>query len=358
MIARAVRTGLAAILGSASAPAMTAPVAPASPLGYVCYRAESAVTVDGRLDDAAWRSAPWTAAFVDIEGDAQPRPALRTRAKMLWDDEYFYVGAEMEEPHLWATLTRHDSVIFQDHDFEVFIDPNGDSHEYYEFEINALGTGWDLFLPWPYKDGGHAIHNWEIPGLKTAVHLDGSLNDPTDTDRGWAVELAFPWAVLREAARRPAPPADGDQWRVNFSRVEWTLASAGGRYAKVPGTRENNWVWSPQGVVDMHRPESWGYVQFSTGRPGTTSFRADPTLAARRWLHAVYYAQRDFRRAHGRWAPTLDELGVAPPAAGDALGHGGLEVTGSLFEAAVDLRVASGKTQRWRIRQDARVWME
>jgi len=168
MIARAVRTGLAAILGSASAPAMTAPVAPASPLGYVCYRAESAVTVDGRLDDAAWRSAPWTAAFVDIEGDAQPRPALRTRAKMLWDDEYFYVGAEMEEPHLWATLTRHDSVIFQDHDFEVFIDPNGDSHEYYEFEINALGTGWDLFLPWPYKDGGQAIHNWEIPGLKTA----------------------------------------------------------------------------------------------------------------------------------------------------------------------------------------------
>lgn len=163
-----------------------------------------------------WRDAPWTVDFVDIEGGVRPRPSLRTRAKMLWDGEYFYVGAEMEEPHLWATLTRHDSVIFQDNDFEVFIDPNGDSHEYYEFEINALGTGWDPLLPWPYKDGGKAVHNWEIPGLKTAAHLDGTLNDANDVDRGWSVELAFPWAALRDVARRPSPPADGDQWRVNF----------------------------------------------------------------------------------------------------------------------------------------------
>ena len=70
---------------------------------------------------------------------------------MLWDDTYFYIGAELVEPHLWATLTQHDSVIFHDNDFEVFIDPNGDNHEYYEFEINALGTGWDLLLPRPYQ---------------------------------------------------------------------------------------------------------------------------------------------------------------------------------------------------------------
>ena len=73
---------------------------------------------------------------------------------MLWDDQYFYVGAELEEPDVWVTLTEHDSVIFRDNDFEVFIDPNSDNHEYYEFEINALGTFWDLLLPPPYKDGG------------------------------------------------------------------------------------------------------------------------------------------------------------------------------------------------------------
>ena len=57
---------------------------------------------------------------------------------MLWDDEYFYVAAELEEPDIWATLTERDAVIFYDNDFEIFIDPDGDSHEYYEFEMNAL----------------------------------------------------------------------------------------------------------------------------------------------------------------------------------------------------------------------------
>lgn len=137
------------------------------PKGYVCYRASGPVKVDGRLDETAWQQVPWTDPFVDIEGDAKPRPRFRTRVKMLWDAQYFYVGAELEEPHVWGTLTEHDSVIFQDNDFEVFIDPNGDNHEYYEFEINALNTGWDLLLPRPYKDGGKAVNSWEIPGLKS-----------------------------------------------------------------------------------------------------------------------------------------------------------------------------------------------
>jgi hypothetical protein len=167
---------------------------------------------------------------------------------------------------VWATLTEHDSVIFHDPDFEVFIDPNGDTLEYYEFEINALGTYWDLFLPKPYRTGGKAQNSWEIPGLKSAVRVDGTLNDSRDVDRGWSVELAFPWNVLGEFAHRPAPPHDGDQWRVNFSRVEWPIEIAGGAYRKPAGAREDNWVWSPQGVIDMHRPEMWGYVRFAQGK--------------------------------------------------------------------------------------------
>src|SRR5262249_25368879 len=111
-----------------------------APKGYVCYRVSEPIVVDGRLDEPAWQRVPWTDVFVDIEGDAKPRPRFRTRVKMVWDEQYFYVGADLEEPHVWGTLTQHDSVIFQDNDFEVFIDPNGDNHEYYEFEINALNT--------------------------------------------------------------------------------------------------------------------------------------------------------------------------------------------------------------------------
>jgi cellulose/xylan binding protein with CBM9 domain len=329
---------------------------PADPRGYVCYRAASPLKIDGALDDAAWRDAPWTDDFVDIEGDLKPRPALRTRAKMLWDDTYFYIGADLAEPALWATMREHDSVLFHENDFEFFIDPNGDNHEYYEFEINALGTGWDLLLPRPYKDDGKPVNNWEIRGLKSAIHLDGTLNVPGDTDRGWSVELAVPWAALGELARRRSPPADGDQWRVNFSRVEWPLTVVDGSYRPIQGRREHNWVWSPQHVVDMHRPETWGFVQFSSGAPGVASFKPDPSLPARRWLHEVYYAERAFRKTNGRWAAALSDLGVATPAG--QLSSPSLAVTGALFEAAIDLRLTDGKTQRWHIRQDSLVWTE
>lgn len=234
-----------------------------TPKTYDCPRAGGSIKIDGRLDDAAWKAAPWTDYFVDIEGDKKLKPRFRTRAKMLWDQAFFYVAAEMEEPHVWGTLTKHDSVIFRDNDFEVFIDPNGDTLEYYEFEINALNTGWDLFLDKPYKKGGQARNDWEIPGLRTAVYVQGTLNNSGDRDTGWSVEIAFPWKVLGEFAHKPAPPNPGDEWRVNFSRVEWQHEIVDGQYRKIPKTKEDNWVWSPQGVIDMHLPEKWSRVRFS-----------------------------------------------------------------------------------------------
>jgi len=110
------------------------------PRGYLCHFATNGIKVDGNLDDAAWALAPWTSDFGDIVGPSKPTPRFRTRAKMLWDDNYLYIAADLEEPHVWATLTNHDSVIFRDPDFEVFIDPKGSAHNYYEFEMNALNT--------------------------------------------------------------------------------------------------------------------------------------------------------------------------------------------------------------------------
>ncbi len=246
-----------------------------TPKRYLCYRATEPLNVDGQLAEPDWQAAPWTDDFVDIEGKKKPKPRFRTRAKMLWDDEYFYIAAELEEPHVWGTLTEHDSVIFQDNDFEVFLDPDGDTHRYGEFEINALNTGWDLYLPRPYREGGKADNSWEIPGLKTAIHVQGTLNDPSDTDRAWSVELAFPWKVLDGLDEQPAPPRDGDTWRVNFSRVQWRHEIVEGKYRKKPNLREDNWVWSPQGVIDMHRPATWGYVEFRREPPANREPRRD-----------------------------------------------------------------------------------
>ena len=233
---------------------------------YLCHRAESEIVIDGRLDEPAWSGASWTDPFVDIEGDRNPPPRFETRAKMLWDDQYLYVAAVMEEPHVRATLTEHDQIVFHDNDFEVFIDPDGDSREYYEVEINAHNTIFDLFLVRTYRAGGPPLHDWDLKGLRTAVHVEGTLNDPADVDQEWSVELALPWRGLSPAANMPTPPAEGDVWRINFSRVQWHHRVVGGRYEKLPDTPEDNWVWSPQGVVNMHVPGRWGYVEFTAVR--------------------------------------------------------------------------------------------
>jgi hypothetical protein len=312
------------------------------------------VVIDGRLDDEAWKIAAWTDAFVDIEGDIRPRPRFSTRAKMLWDDTYFYIAALLEEPHVWGTLTRHDSVIFQDNDFEIFIDPDGDNHEYYEIEINALNTEWDLFLSKPYRDRGKAINSWEIPGLKTAVSIAGTLNNASDRDTSWSVEFAIPWQALAEFAHRPAPPRDGDQWRVNFSRVEWRHEIAQGRYRKVPKTPEDNWVWSPQGAIDMHRPERWGYVQFSSAPAGEAIYRPDPAGPVRDRLMQVYHAQRAFHAQNNRWAARIEDLNLSA-AAGRPQHQPSLRLLPDGYEATLMYVRPGGGPETWTIRQDSRI---
>ena len=223
-----------------------------TPNTYSVTRAVHPITVDGKLDDPAWKNAAWTTDFVDIQGAAMPNPRFRTRVKMLWDDKYLYIAAELEEPNVAAKLTERDSVIFHDNDFEVFIKPLPQTDSYYEFEMNALNTGWDLFLNKPYRAGGKADNSWDIDGLKTAVAVQGTLNDPGDQDKGWTLEIAYPWASFRLRQPEVQQPQAGTEWRINFSRVEW----------KAGQPKEDNWVWSPQGVINMHVPDRWGFLKF------------------------------------------------------------------------------------------------
>jgi len=277
---------------------------------YQCQRAVEPVAIDGALDDQAWQNADWTADFADIQGLHMAKPTFRTRAKILWDDEYLYIGAELTEPHLQASFTEHDSFIYQlDNDFEVFIDPNCDTHYYFELEINALNTVWDLVLTRPYRDNGMALHGWDFKGLKTAVHLDGTLNDPADVDKGWSVEIAIPWSALTEAAGTSCPPQAGDYWRMNFSRVEWPFTIENGQYVQVPDPvtgehyAEDNWVWNPPGLIAMHYPERWGFVVFWDEQPslGITD-TINELDAVSQVLFDVYYLQRDYYEEHGEYA--------------------------------------------------------
>ncbi len=328
---------------SASSVSLDFEVLPFGPARYVARRAGGPLSIDGKLEETWWRNAPWTQAFVDIEGAGRPEPRYETRAKMLWDDEHLYVGVRMEEPDLWGTLTSRDAIVYNDNDIEVFIDPDGDTQNYYELEINPLGTVFDLLLPRPYRDGGPPIIAWDIAGLEVGLDSRGTVNRPGDRDDGWTVEIALPWRVLREAAPGKRPPRPGEQWRVNFSRVEWQTDVKDGRYARrfnlstgkpIPS---DNWVWSRQGVIDIHMPERWGYVQFSAALSGPSetggdTFVEDPNERIKWALRRLYYRQRRFRAAHGRYADDLALLAAADIRVEGLQFVPRLEVTHDLYE--------------------------
>jgi hypothetical protein len=257
------------------------------PARYTCYRTAGPIVVDGKLDEPSWQLAPASTPFVDI---VTGEPAwFDTRVALLWDDDYLYFGFRAEETDVWGTLRERDSRIWEENDLEVFI--GGGRDAYYEFEVNALNTVYEVFWIWkdalkpgsPYYGrpefdpatqrtlvldgvGGH-VHprgerwgflDWDFPGLRTAVHVDGAVNRRDHTDRGWTAELAFPWKGMALLAdERPLPPRHGDVWRIDCSRFEKT--GRGGE-ALDPCA---GWTWNRHGHYDSHIPEVFPYVTFS-----------------------------------------------------------------------------------------------
>jgi hypothetical protein len=253
---------------------------------YTAYRAGAPIRVDGRLDEPSWEKAPRSPRFSDL---ISGRPGVHdTRAAVLWDDAFLYVGYWVEEPFVEAALTERDSVIWQENDIELFV---AGRDCYYELEINALGTIYEAFFIWEdaYEAGGYSARpefsrqadgyrpwdgvgfpnhprgkrlgfwKWDFPGLKTAVHVEGTINDNKDRDRGWRVELALPWngmTLLAAGDNRSLPPKDGDVWRMDFSRFN-TYKEA------EPAGDAGGWAWSPHGVWDSHIPELFTSVTFS-----------------------------------------------------------------------------------------------
>lgn len=258
---------------------------------YLVHRTNERPSLSGTLRDACWQRAQKSPRFVDM---ATGQPGwFDTRAAVLWDDEALYVGFWIEEPFPTAHLTERDSIVFTENDVEVFID-GGDA--YYELEINARNTVYEVFFIWrdAYVRGGRfdvpefdlvsrkafsfagdfdrrpesfwwgthsrgprwAFLDYDFPGLQTAVHVDGTLNDSGQISRGWTAEIRLPWAGMGHlAGGRTLPPEEGDEWRLFF-----------GRFQKIPlgeQTAQAAWCWTPHGVTDTHMPERFTPVRFT-----------------------------------------------------------------------------------------------
>ncbi len=276
-----------------------------NPPVYYCKRRTKPFSLDGNIFKPFWEDVPYTSLFVDIEGDKREKPFCETKAKMQWDDENFYFAAVLYGEEIWATLTERDCVIFQDNDFEIFIDPDSDTHGYFEFEMNALNTVWDLFLNKPYRDrGAHPLNGWDIKGLQTAVSIQGELNQINSENKYWSVEVVIPFEALIERSQKKTPPVCGDYYRVNFSRVHWHTDHIDGGYVKQKRPEEN-WVWAPTGVINIHYPELWGYVFFTDQE----ECYAVPEVEKIKWnLRRFYYAMHKFYDENGFYTDQITLL--------------------------------------------------
>lgn len=273
--------------------------------------------LDGNIEKDFWEDIPYTCDFADISGPGFPVPRFRTRAKMCWDQDNLYIAALLEGDEIWASITERDAVIFHDNDFEIFVDPDSDTQQYYEFEMNALNTVWDLMLTKAYRDNGSPVNSFDIKGLQSAVHINGGLNNPQGRNSSWSVEVVFPFTSFMECLGGKKRPETGDFWRMNFSRVQWLVDVKDGHYEKRLGSDgtsplpEDNWVWAPTGVVNIHYPELWGFV-FFTDSPQKEF--AIPELEKQKWaLRTLYYEEHRFWDENGRFTDKLEELTSLPP---------------------------------------------
>ncbi|MEW4488724.1 carbohydrate-binding family 9-like protein [Thalassoglobus sp. JC818] len=255
---------------------------------YTALRTIDPIQVDGRLTEETWQKVPRSPRFVDLIRGHET--VHNTQAAVTWDDKNLYVAFWVEDPFVTAKIQKRDDPVYTDNDVEVFI---AFDNAYYEFEINPFGTIYEGLFIWQseyersdfskvpeldrsrsevrsqaFNGVGYRNHprgpriaflDWDFPGAVTSVAIDGTLNDDSDRDRGWTVELAFPWAGMKSIAlgdQRSIPPENGDIWRMDFSRFN-QFQEAG------PVRDSQGWAWSYHGCWDSHIPEVFPFVTFS-----------------------------------------------------------------------------------------------
>ena len=259
---------------------------------HIAKKIGTSIKIDGNIQKSPWQDANWSPRFVDM---VTGNPGMyHTQVAILWNDTHLYIAFEAEEPLVEARQTERDSIVFLENDLEVFID-GGDC--YYELEVNALNTVYEVFFIWKdaYKRGGKfdvpqfdvhrenaftfggdydrtgasfwkgthprgirwAFTDYDLPGLETAVRIDGVLNDNSHIDKGWSLEIGIPWSSLNLLANgRSLPPSDGDIWKMFLGRFQ-KLVTGGKEIQPHPAM-----VLSSHGIYDTHLPEKWSRIKF------------------------------------------------------------------------------------------------
>ena len=284
------------------------------PKSYILHQAPAPLNIDGELKEQSWLDIPWTDYFVDIEGDLKPAPAYKTRVKMLWDANYLYIAAELEEPHLWANKQAEKDIIFRDNVFKIFIDPDNNMNDDFEIQINPQNKMLFLIMNKPYRDAGTPVTGWNPIGYYSGVKLLGTINNSTDQDKGWLVEIAIPLAALKFD---PLNSKQNTNFRINFLRTNFNFSIKDGVYSKALDINGKAFpphysCFTSQGIVNMHYPERWAYTVFSKKAPldSLEKFSMPYSEKQRKYLWLAYYRQKEYFKLNKKYSTSLIELNV------------------------------------------------
>jgi hypothetical protein len=140
---------------------------------------------------------------------------------MLWDDTNLYIIYVCNDPYLESEVTEHDGPVYQEDAVEIFVTPNpNDISSYFGYEMNINGTLLDYIA---FEGGQERTKNihfpWQSDEVKIVTSYTGTLNNPSDVDQGWILEIAIPWANFRHLGGT-IPPQEGDLWRLNLNRTK------------------------------------------------------------------------------------------------------------------------------------------
>jgi hypothetical protein len=212
---------------------------------YVVHRASGPIQVDGVLAEPAWDKAAVAGPLVRSL-DGKPASAA-TEARLLWDDENLYVAFQSEDQNVSGKFSKDDEPLYTSNVVEIFVNPSGDSSRYDEIEVAPTNALFDASFTGGPRQGmnlawaSHARH---------AVHVDGTLNEPRDVDRGWTVELAIPFASLTGMDKRR--PERGDRWKFNLYRLR-----------QGPGQPGEGQALSPPLRPDFHALDRFATMRFA-----------------------------------------------------------------------------------------------
>lgn len=218
---------------------------------YSCKKISRPLHLSGKIDDALWQSAP-TADLNDALSGAPGRFAATVRG--LYDDDHLYFAFACEDDYVWGTHGAHDAPIYEEECVEIFINPASAAHQYYEINVSPRNVVFDACILNPRTALQPQLEfiglkEWHVAGLRTAVHIEGEINQAGKA-RGWSTEFAIPFHALIGAPH--ASPQPGDQWRVNFYRIDTPQHAKSELYA-----------WSPTLQPTFHLPWRFGWLCFA-----------------------------------------------------------------------------------------------